>query len=75
VQLSNLELASKVVDLLKLPSDLIAFVEDRKGHDFRYSVDSLKIRKLGFVEQIPFEVGLQNTINWYNNNIDRWWQV
>ncbi len=75
VQLSNLELASKVVDLLKLPSDLIAFVEDRKGHDFRYSVDSLKIRKLGFAEQIPFEVGLQNTINWYNNNIDRWWQV
>jgi dTDP-glucose 4,6-dehydratase len=51
-------------------SDLIAFVEDRKGHDFRYAIDDSKARKqLGFVSEYEnFEKGLQNTIQWYLGN-------
>jgi len=51
-------------------SDLISFVEDRKGHDFRYAIDDSKARKeLGFVSQYEsFEVGLKNTIQWYLEN-------
>lgn len=51
-------------------SDLISFVEDRKGHDFRYAIDDSKARKeLDFVSQYEsFEVGLKNTIQWYLEN-------
>lgn len=51
-------------------SELISFVEDRKGHDFRYAIDDSKARKeLGFVSQYEsFEIGLKNTIQWYLDN-------
>lgn len=51
-------------------AELISFVEDRKGHDFRYAIDDSKARKeLGFVSQYEsFEIGLKNTIQWYLDN-------
>ncbi len=53
-------------------SDLISFVEDRKGHDFRYAIDDSKARtELGFVSRYEnFEMGLTNTIEWYLKNND-----
>lgn len=54
--------------------DLIAFVKDRPGHDFRYAIDTTKISKeLGWTPQESFAFGLQRTINWYLGNGD-WWQ-
>ena len=52
----------------------IEYVEDRKGHDLRYSVDWTKInRELGYIPQVSFEVGLKNTIQWYRDN-ESWWK-
>lgn len=72
LHLSNLDLASRVISALNLPEDSVQFVEDRKGHDFRYSVDSSKIKALGFYEETDFENGLTSTIDWYKGNQD-WW--
>ena len=73
LHLSNLDLASKVISALNLPRDSVQFVEDRKGHDFRYSVDSSKIKALGFSEETDFKNGLTSTIDWYRGNQD-WWE-
>ncbi len=72
LHLTNLELASKI--LAKMESDMskIELVNDRKGHDFRYSVNFEKLRKLGFFPEVDFEVGLDQTISWYRENQD-WW--
>ena len=72
VHLSNVDLASRIISALDLPSDSIKFVQDRKGHDFRYSVDSSKIRALCFLEETSFDIGLQSTIRWYSEN-QSWW--
>ena len=51
--------------------DMIDFVKDRPGHDFRYSLDSSKIRnELGWKEKMNFEEGITHTINWYLENED-----
>ena len=53
-------------------SDLIEFVEDRPGHDFRYSLDSSKIRnELGWAPKINFNDGIEKTTSWYISN-DLW---
>ena len=54
--------------------DLIEFVEDRPGHDFRYSLESSKIRtELNWSQKINFKNGLENTIQWYQSN-QHWWE-
>ena len=46
--------------------ELITFVDDRPGHDFRYAVDAQKLeRDLGWKPAMPFLVGLQQTVEWY----------
>lgn len=53
---------------------LIRFVADRKGHDFRYAIDDRKARgELGWAPQIPFSDGLQRTLQWYLAN-EAWWR-
>jgi dTDP-glucose 4,6-dehydratase len=55
--------------------DLVTFVEDRPGHDFRYAIDSSKIeRELGWRPAEQFETGLRKTVLWYLNN-PAWWQA
>ena len=51
----------------------IDFVSDRPGHDKRYSINSTKIKKLGWKPKVSFEKGLDETINWYLNH-ENWWQ-
>jgi len=51
--------------------DLIERVADRPGHDFRYSIDSSKIKALGWSPAHNFEEALRETVDWYVNN--RWW--
>jgi dTDP-glucose 4,6-dehydratase len=54
--------------------ELIAFVQDRPGHDRRYALDTTKIeRELGFVPQEAFETGLERTVTWYLEN-PTWWR-
>ena len=74
-ELSNLELVYKIIDMYNYlnPSDfnyenLISFVHDRKGHDFRYSIDSSKIQsELNWSPKMKFDEGLKTTINWFKN--------
>ena len=48
-------------------------VEDRKGHDRRYSLDDSALRALGYAPRIPFAAGLRSTVQWYVDNRD-WWE-
>jgi dTDP-glucose 4,6-dehydratase len=66
---TNLEVTRKIIDFLKKDESSIEYVEDRLGHDFRYAIDSSKIRdELGWFPLIDFESGLNQTIEWYLNN-------
>jgi dTDP-glucose 4,6-dehydratase len=71
-ELPNIEIVKKILTMLNKPEDLIAFVEDRPGHDIRYSLDSSKIKsKLGWKSKFSFEKALEATVSWYAGN--KWW--
>ena len=73
-ELTNVELTHKILDAMGVGKEFIQPVEDRKGHDLRYSVDITKINtQLGYAPQVNFEEGLAQTINWYKNN-EAWWK-
>lgn len=65
----NIELIKLILSKLNKPETLITYVEDRKGHDLRYAIDSSKIEKeLGWSKIHEFEEGIEDTIDWYLNN-------
>ncbi len=70
-ELTNIELTGKILKILGKSEDLIEYVKDRPGHDRRYSIESSKIRGLGWRPYHNFEKALEETIEWYENN--RWW--
>jgi len=73
-EFSNKDLTMKILNLMNKDESCIEYVEDRLGHDFRYSVNSRKILdQLGFTPKINFENGILDTINWYLNN-ENWWR-
>ena len=72
LEMNNLEMAHKLVEIFSRSTDLIEFVPDRKGHDFRYSVDSQKVRELGFTCSVSFDEGIQMTVDWYLENRGFW---
>jgi dTDP-glucose 4,6-dehydratase len=73
-ELTNVELTHKILKAMGVGEEFIQPVEDRKGHDLRYSVDISKINtELGYSPQVNFEEGLEQTINWYKNN-EAWWK-
>jgi dTDP-glucose 4,6-dehydratase len=73
-ELTNVELTHKILAAMGAGEELIQPVEDRKGHDLRYSVDITKINtELGYSPQVNFEDGLEKTIKWYRNN-EAWWR-
>jgi dTDP-glucose 4,6-dehydratase len=71
---SNDDLATQIIELMGLSEDLKSYVIDRKGHDFRYSVNSSKIESLDFGQLIDFKDGLSETIDWYSAN-SGWWEM
>ena len=67
-ELTNLELVRQIIKTMGASEDLIEFVEDRLGHDFRYSVDSTyAARILSWAPLKDMEQGLKETIAWYVN--------
>ena len=73
-ELNNRELTDTILALMGRDSTSIEYVEDRLGHDLRYSVSHEKIsRELGYQPQVTFEQGLLETINWYKEN-ESWWR-
>jgi dTDP-glucose 4,6-dehydratase len=73
-ELTNNEITSLILEAIGARESSIDYVEDRKGHDLRYSVDWTKInRELGYEPQVKFEDGLRETIQWYRDN-QTWWK-
>lgn len=73
-ELPNMEVARLILQILRKPAALLEFVEDRPGHDFRYSLDSSKIRsQLGWSPEYNFIEALQRTVTWYVSN-EWWWR-
>ncbi|GAB2964826.1 dTDP-glucose 4,6-dehydratase [Nonomuraea fastidiosa] len=71
-ELTNRELTGRLLAACGAGWDRVEFVEDRKGHDRRYSVDDRKIRReLGYRPAVDFEKGLAETVAWYRDN-RRW---
>ena len=68
-EIDNLTIVKKILEIMNKPENLIEFVEDRPGHDFRYSLNSSKIsEQLGWKVKTSFENGLKNTVKWYLDN-------
>jgi dTDP-glucose 4,6-dehydratase len=60
---ANIDLAKKILKILRKPESLLTSVKDRPGHDRRYAIDSAKLRReLGWKPSIPFEKGLAETV-------------
>ena len=73
-ELTNNEITSLILEAMGADESSIEYVEDRKGHDQRYSVDWTKInRELGYEPRVEFEDGLKETIQWYRDN-EAWWK-
>ena len=70
---TNLEITEKILELLGKDESMIEYVPDRKGHDFRYSLDFGKLRALGWEPAYTFDDALAATVAWYAEN-DWWWR-
>jgi len=72
-EVRNVDLTRRILQLLGKPESLIRPVPDRPGHDRRYSLDTSKLRALGWQPRVPFERGLADTVAWYTQN-EWWWR-
>ena len=71
-ELQNIHITHQILEQLGKSADLIKFVEDRKGHDLRYSLDCSKLNQLGWMPEHSFDEALAETIHWYQSN-EAWW--
>jgi dTDP-glucose 4,6-dehydratase len=69
----NLHVVERILALTGRDESLVEHVEDRKGHDRRYSLSSDKVERLGWKAQVGFEEGLERTVAWYRDN-EWWWE-
>lgn len=70
---TNLEITKFILQELGFGEDKIEYVKDRPGHDWRYAINSQKLRGLGWKPSVSWEDGLRRTINWYKEN-ESWWK-
>lgn len=67
----NIDIVKFILEYLNKPESLISFVRDRKGHDYRYSINYEKIKnQLGWIPKTTFELGIKKTIDWYLENVE-----
>jgi len=72
-EMDNITIVKRVLDIMGKSEDLIEFVEDRPGHDYRYSMNSSKISKeMGWKSKTSFDEGIQKTVDWYLNHEEIW---
>ena len=69
----NMDVVRRVLDLTGASPSLVEMVQDRPGHDRRYSIDSTKLRTLGWAPSHSFDAGLAETVAWYRDNRS-WWE-
>jgi dTDP-glucose 4,6-dehydratase len=74
LEMENIELTDMILKELKCGEEMIEYVEDRLGHDRRYSIDFSKLRgELGWEPEYDFEKALKETVKWYKEN-EWWWE-
>jgi dTDP-glucose 4,6-dehydratase len=73
VEMTNKDLTSRLLEACGAGWESVEYVEDRKGHDRRYSLDDSALRALGYQPRIPFADGLESTVRWYAGNRS-WWE-
>ncbi|MHB1066123.1 MAG: dTDP-glucose 4,6-dehydratase [Candidatus Nanopelagicales bacterium] len=73
LELSNRQLTERVLDAMGADWTMVRPVEDRKGHDRRYSVDDGRLRAMGYRPRHRFEDGLAETVQWYRDH-EAWWR-
>jgi len=73
VEIRNIDMAKQILRFLKKPESLIQHVEDRPGHDRRYSLDTTKLQPLGWRSRHTFQEALEKTVKWYMEN-EWWWR-
>jgi dTDP-glucose 4,6-dehydratase len=72
-EVTNLDLTQRILELLGADASMVEPVADRLGHDRRYSIDSTKLRALGWQPKVTLEAGLGATVQWYRSNRE-WWE-
>lgn len=74
-EMKNIDIVKCILKLLHKSESLIAYTEDRKGHDLRYAVDpTLLCETTGWAPLTDFESGLRKTVQWYQENL-KWWEM
>ncbi len=71
--ISNLEVANKLLKIFNKNEDCLKYVKDRPGHDRRYAVDWSKLNRIGWEPKYTFDKGLEETVKWYKEN-EWWWR-
>lgn len=72
-ELTNRELTEHILARVGVGDEMVEYVEDRLGHDRRYSIDSSKLRAMGWAPETDLETALNITVDWYKNHRD-WWE-
>ena len=72
-ELPNIEVVRRILELAGRDESLITYVDDRLGHDRRYSLSSAKVESLGWRPNVRFDAGLERTVAWYRDN-EWWWR-
>jgi dTDP-glucose 4,6-dehydratase len=73
IELTNRQLTTAILDACGTGWDMVTMVEDRKGHDRRYSLDDSTLRAAGYEPRVRFSAGLKSTVQWYADNRE-WWE-
>jgi dTDP-glucose 4,6-dehydratase len=72
-ELENVQVVKAILNLTGKTEDLVKFVEDRPGHDLRYSMQTRRIQELGWKARTKFRAGIARTVQWYRQNVE-WWK-
>ena len=72
-EMENIRITNSILELLGKPKSLIKPVEDRLGHDRRYSIKMDKVKQLGWKPRHNFDQALRETVQWYKDN-EVWWR-
>lgn len=72
-EVPNVEMAHRLLEMFGVGEEKIDHVPDRPGHDLRYSIDTAKVRALGWAPGVPLDEGLERTVVWFRENED-WWR-
>ncbi|PJC01759.1 MAG: dTDP-glucose 4,6-dehydratase [Candidatus Komeilibacteria bacterium CG_4_9_14_0_8_um_filter_36_9] len=70
---TNMEITNLILEVMGKGEEMIEYVKDRPGHDWRYAIDNSKIKALGFTPEVDFKQGLAELAKWYQDN-EKWWR-